>query len=565
MSLFSAMHVGNNSLRAQTVGMQVTGQNIANANTPGYIREEVVFTPAPTQRIGNLLMGLGVEVTAVVQKIDLFLEERLRSATSDRAGSEVQQEAYHQLEAIQGELSENDLSTSLNRFFGSIHDVLNQPESIAVRNLAALQGKTLAADIRRLHDQASDVRDDLDRQVGSLAPDINRLIKDIARLNLRIVEMESGGIAPSDAVGLRDQRYQKLTELSELISIRAEEQRNGTVTVFAGGDYLVIHGEFRTVETATEAVGAGTRTTIQIAKTNAPLELTGGKVDGLTKARDNILDDFIGRLDDFTATLVNEFNKIYASGQGLHGYSELTSEHAIENADAALDAAGLPFTPVNGSLQVLVYNRQTGLTDTTDIVVDLNGLDDDTTLSGLVAALDAIDGLSATITSDGRVSLASDTPDSQFAFAGDTGGVLAALGLGTFFTGKDASDIGLSSVVADDPATFAASTEGFGAGTENAVLLAQFKDLPLESAGGDTLTNLYERLTSQTTEAAAAARSVADGFRVFEETLNGQKLGISGVSLDEEAVNMIIFQRAFQASAKFIATVSELLETLVEL
>jgi flagellar hook-associated protein 1 FlgK len=76
---------------------------------------------------------------------------------------------------------------------------------------------------------------------------------------------------------------------------------------------------------------------------------------------------------------------------------------------------------------------------------------------------------------------------------------------------------------------------------------------------------LYDRLTSETTEAAAVARSVADGFRVFEETLNGQKLGISGVNLDEEAINMIVFQRAFQASAKYIATVSELLEVLVDL
>jgi flagellar hook-associated protein 1 FlgK len=566
MSLFSAMHLGNNSLRAQTVGMQVTGQNIANANTPGYIREEVVFTPAPTQRLGNLLLGLGVEVTAVVQKIDLFLEERLRGATSDRASSAVKQEAYHQLEAIQGELTENDLSTSLNKFFNSIHDVLNQPESIAVRNLAALQGQALSNDIRRLHDQASDIHADLDRQVGSLVPDINRLVKDIARLNTRIMEMEGGGAIPSDAVGLRDQRYQKLTELSELISIRAEEQRDGSVTVFAGGDFLVFHGEYRTVEGHTEPVGSGgVRTTVQLVTTNSRLELTGGKVDGLTKARDEIIGDFIDRLNDFTGTFIHEFNKIYTSGQGLHGYGELTGEFAVDDTDAALDDAELPFQPVNGSLQVLVYNRQTELTETTDVTIDLNGLDDDTSLEELAATLDAIDGLTASVTTEGRLSLASETPDNQFAFGNDTSGVLAALGLGTFFTGKNASDIGVAEAVADDPATFAASQDGFGASTENAVLLGQFKDLPLETAGGETLVNLYDRLTSETTEAAAVARSVADGFRVFEETLNGQKLGISGVNLDEEAVNMIVFQRAFQASAKYIATVSELLEVLVDL
>jgi flagellar hook-associated protein 1 FlgK len=58
---------------------------------------------------------------------------------------------------------------------------------------------------------------------------------------------------------------------------------------------------------------------------------------------------------------------------------------------------------------------------------------------------------------------------------------------------------------------------------------------------------------------------VAEGFRVFEETLRGQQLGLSGVSLDDEAVRLITFQRAYQASARFIATISEILELLVNL
>ncbi len=76
MSLFGSIRIAANTLRADTIAMQVIGQNIANANTPGYIREEVLLTPAPTQRMGRLLLGLGVDVQAVVQKIDLFLEER---------------------------------------------------------------------------------------------------------------------------------------------------------------------------------------------------------------------------------------------------------------------------------------------------------------------------------------------------------------------------------------------------------------------------------------------------------------------------------------------------------
>ncbi len=71
--------------------------------------------------------------------------------------------------------------------------------------------------------------------------------------------------------------------------------------------------------------------------------------------------------------------------------------------------------------------------------------------------------------------------------------------------------------------------------------------------------------SSQTTQSAAVARSVADGFRVFHQTLEGQHLAITGVSLDEEAVRMITYQRAYQANARLIATVSEMLNVLVNL
>ena len=237
----------------------------------------------------------------------------------------------------------------------------------------------------------------------------------------------------------------------------------------------------------------------------------------------------------------------------------------MSDSAAALDAASLPFTPVNGSLKVLVKNDRTGLTKTTDITIDLDGLGTDTSLGSLAAALNGIDGLSATVTPTGKLSVTSQSADSKFAFSNDTSGVLAAIGLGTFFSGQGASDLSVNQVVVDDPLTFAASTQGFGEGTDNAILLAQFQDLELDSVGGEKLSSLYDRMIGNMTQSSGVARSVADGFRVFEQTLRGQQLGISGVSLDEEAVKLITYQRAYQASARFISVVSDLLEVLVNL
>jgi flagellar hook-associated protein 1 FlgK len=143
--------------------------------------------------------------------------------------------------------------------------------------------------------------------------------------------------------------------------------------------------------------------------------------------------------------------------------------------------------------------------------------------------------------------------------------VLAALGINTFFTGTGAATIGVNEEILVDPAKFTASAAGIGDGTDNAVLMAQFLDRPLDSASGETLAMAYDKLTGETAQAAATATAVAEGFRIFEGTLEGQHLGVSGVSLDEEAVRLITFQRAYQASARYIATVSELLDMLVNL
>ena len=123
MSLFGSIQMAKNALRAQQIGLQVVGQNISNANTPGYIREEVIVSPAPTQRIGGLLLGLGVQVDAVVQKIDKFLEERLRNAKSDRVSNETKEQAYLELESILGELGDTDLSTALDTLEDAIRKI----------------------------------------------------------------------------------------------------------------------------------------------------------------------------------------------------------------------------------------------------------------------------------------------------------------------------------------------------------------------------------------------------------------------------------------------------------
>jgi flagellar hook-associated protein 1 FlgK len=567
MSLFGSIQLASNALRANEIALQVVGQNIANANTPGYLREDVILTPAPTQRQGNLLLGLGVRVEAVVQKLDKFLEERLRGAVSDQASADSTQQTYAQLEGLMGELSDTSLNASLTKFFNSISEILNQPESAAVRNMAVLQGETVAQNINTLAKRTAQLRADANNRIQSMAADINQLVEQIRVLNIRIANTEGGNTSQSDAVGLRDQRGQALEKLAQLIDIHVREQPNGSVTVYSGGDYLVAEGISRQVKVDLGSDRGLTVANIHLAETDAPLNPASGQLRGLLDSRDKVLGGFLDKLDAFASTLAFEFNKVYSSGQGLNGFSQLTSQFEVDDKHKPLSAAGLKFTPTNGSFQVIVHNKKTDLTQTSDILVQLDGLGHDTTLTDLGNALSGVAGnaISAQVTLNGGLTISSTSPDLEFAFANDTSGVLAALGLNTFFTGSNARDLGVNPAVQEDPAKFAASRGGIGADTLNAVELARFMDRPMASQNDASLGVLYDRMTGETTQGSTIAKAVADGAQVFETTLRGQKLATSGVNLDEEAVSMIAYQRAYQASAKYIATLAQLFEILVQI
>jgi flagellar hook-associated protein 1 FlgK len=563
MSLFGSIQLANNALRANQIGLQVAGQNIANANTPGYIREEAIFSPAPTQRLGRLLLGLGVEVTAIIQKVDRFLEERLRGATSERSGGEIEEQTYLELEALYGELGETDLSTALTQFFNAIHDVADEPESSVARNFAILRGGTLAQNINGLANHVGQVRSDLNQRVENSVDDINRLIEEVRLLNVRIAEAEGSDTSASEAVGLRDQRQNALTNLSKLVDINVQEQETGTVSVFLGGDYLVLEGVSRSVK-ATQYSDRGLQVyELRLEQSDSLLQINGGEVAGLIKSRDDVLGGFLDQLDNFASALVYEFNRVYSSGQGRTGFQSVTSESSVDSTTAALDAAGLSFTPTNGSFQILVHNKRTVLKETNDILVNLNGLDDDATLEDLAAAIDAVDGISASINGSNQLTITSDSTDLDFAFANDTSGILTALGINTFFSGDDARTLGVNSVVANDALKFAASRNGVDLDSDVAVELAGFAQKALDSENGLTLYGLYERMTANVAQGSSVAHAVAEGARVFEDQLRGQSAAISGVSIDEEILRMLRYQRSFQASAKYIAALDELLQILV--
>lgn len=561
MSLFSSLQMAGNALSVNQVALQVVGQNIANVNTQGYLREEILLAPAPTQNLGNYSLGMGVKIQGIIQVVDDFVEQRLRGAVSDMWDSDILSQTYTQLERLIGETTDLDLSTSLNDFFSSISDVLNQPESMSVRHLVTLKGETLSQDFQNLAGNVQLLRENLNDQVIELSSEINRLTGQIRKLNVEIAAIEGGSTSSSDAVGLRDTRMLALEELASLVDIKVQEQSSGAVSVYVGGEYLVFDGVSRQVEVAFTPSGGMDVASIQLADTDSPINATSGKLHGLITSRDEVLQDFLGDLDEYAATLAFEFNKVYSSGQGLSGYSEVSSTETIEDTDAALNEAGLHFEVTNGSFEILVYNEQTDTTERSTIRINLNGIDQGTSLDDVVDQLNAVSGVSASVDVQGQLTIASADSKEQIAFANDTSYFLAAMGINTFFTGWSAGTLEINQVVAEDASKFAASQNGIGVDTNNGVILAGLMDQVI-GQNNQTLTNLYDTMVSNVTEGAFVANSLAESNATFEGTIRGQKLSISGVNLDEEAIKMMSYQRAYQANARMITAVDELFDIL---
>jgi flagellar hook-associated protein 1 FlgK len=296
----------------------------------------------------------------------------------------------------------------------------------------------------------------------------------------------------SDAGGLRMLRYQALNRLSEIIPIRAVEREDGGVDLFTDSDYLIITGQTQHLETFTISDRGVSVNNVRLENTGTVISSgSGGELRGIVDGRDSVLGGFADELNKLTSSLIFEFNRVHASGEGLTGFQSVTGQTRLDEPTVALNAAGLAFVPKHGSFDLKVTNTLTGVTTTTNIAVDLDGIGADTSLTTLKNAIDAVADVSAGITVDGQLKIDAGA-NFEIRFGNDTSGVLAALGINTFFTGSDAGDIGVNPFIAGNQLLFAASQGGGPSDNRNAVQLAGFVNTPLAGLEGSSLDQAHD-------------------------------------------------------------------------
>ncbi|MEM9368406.1 MAG: flagellar hook-associated protein FlgK [Planctomycetota bacterium] len=562
MGLFGTIQQSVGALQTAQIGLQVVGNNIANANTEGYIRQKLEQTPAVAFRQGGLIQGHGVRATGITQVIDQALAERMFNAKTAVSGAEALTDAYNQLEQLASDLDGGGLNEQFSLFNNALHDLSTRPNDSAMREFVIRQGQTLADNLQLSRGRAEELQSSWNDDLFESATQINRLIERIARLNVEIATIEGGGLLGSDATGLRDQRYRDLEELASYVNINFQEQATGSVSVFVGGDYLVSEGDYREVYAAYSESLEGYE--VRIVETDAPLDAKGGRLGAAVEARAGVFGDYIASLDSMASALIRGVNEVHSQGQGRRGFDRVVAASPSE-AGVPLDEAGLPFAPGNGSFDFNVVDLDGEIVSTHRIRVrNLGQVGDDTVLS-VAAQLDAIDGISASVTGDGRLQIESDTQTARFTFSEDSSGFLAAVGINTFFTGTDARTINVNDTLSENIDLLAVSRGGIEQDTDTLYDLLDLIDRPDENLSGRSIRQLHEQMLSTLGREISLQTSATQGLDDFYESLRSQHLAITGVNIDEESVRMITYQRAFQASSRVIATATEMLDILMRL
>ncbi|MCB9917124.1 MAG: flagellar hook-associated protein FlgK [Planctomycetes bacterium] len=424
-------------LNAARLSMEIIGQNVANANTPGYTRQRVLLGSTLPTKDGarGFFIGTGVQVETVNRILDERLDARLRTQMGLTGAAEIDYRRMSEIEGILGEPGEGGLSGLFNDYFDSISKLRTDAGQRALRGGVVQAGQELAGGFNLLARRFASLEDDSKLEIEGYVREVNTLAEQIADLNREIVSLEVGQHPAND---LRDRRENAIRGLSELLDTQAIEKANGSVDILAGGYILVSGGRASTLRSQTEDAGT---VTLRIGQSTARISPKQGKLAALLNADSSGLGDVIGNIDRLAFGFALEVNRIHTTGMAKKGpFQVLLADNSIGDGngngnygDEILAYGDLPFPVTNGELYVAVTNRDTGDIERHRITIDPNSM----TLGELSQELDAIPRLSSSVDPTGRLRIQAEQGfgfdfsrrlDSAPNSAGSMGGASASLG-----------------------------------------------------------------------------------------------------------------------------------------
>ena len=450
--LFSALSIAVSAMEAEQGALEVTSNNIANVNTPGYSREVPVLQENPPVDLANLQFGTGVTLSSVQSIRDNILELRLNQETSQQNLLDTQVDGLNQIQALFNDPAGSGLQTVISNFFNSFQQLAADPSSSSDRQAVIIAGQTLATAFNQTANALTTQQQSLDQSVVQSVSQINGLTSQIASLNQQIAASQSAG---ADSGVLVDQRTQLIRQLSQVMNISVTDEGNGAVTVAAAnGAALVVGNQSFNLSTQTNPATGFHDVFYQ--GTDITSAIQSGQLGGQIQLRDTEIPSVLSSLDTLASGIANAVNTTSTAG---------------------FDANGNP------------------------------GVD---------------------------------------FFVPPAAGPGAAANLAVAIT---------------DPSLVAASSDGTAGSNGNANALAALANQNI--VGGQTPTDYYANLVAQIGNDASNAQTQQQSESLVLQQLQDQRGSVSGVSLNEEAANLIQYQNAYQAAAQLAGIIDQLTQSLI--
>jgi flagellar hook-associated protein 1 FlgK len=440
-SISSVLSTAVQSLLAETGALQVTSNNIANANTPGYSRQVPIFQEAAPTSDGNFTVGNGVVLEGYQSVRDELVSNQIQQETQSQSSANAQLNTLQQIQPT-FTTSTQDIGTEMSALFVSLSSLSTNPTSSAQRQGVLTAGSNLATAFNTASSVLTTQQAALNNPVGHDVSQINQLAQQIAALNPRIAALTATG---QDGGTLQDQQNQLVLKLSSLTNLSTTQTQQGETLTTGNGTPLVVGSQSYALQTATGSDGM--QHVLDHKGSDVTASLSSGDLGGTIQTRDKTIPNLVSQLD----TLANQFGTAFNAAQ----------------------AKGF----------------------------DQNGV------------------------------------------AG-----------GNFFTlpATVAGSAGAMTMAIANPAKIAASSDGSAGSNGNVANLSavQTNVLPAGSTPGEAYATLVYQVGSLTSNATAESTATAASLL----QLNDQLSSVSGVSIDQEATNLITFQTAYQAAARVIST-----------